>query len=368
MRPDKALPRGIDPGLLLTQVRGTMPYLFESEALQAFEPARVLRAYDAAPGPLSHVEYFILCASAHYASCGTPVPTDVDNQIRKKLWPRALPEGAAHEMARWVLASHGWDFTPVTARAVRGLSGHLGEWFTLACAAYAALGQYASPESARLKGEVLEAISAEVTHHSEVFGQLWRDGDGVAALKASASVAHNLGDLDRVMDLWDLSPADPLRLGFYKLGVQPLGQGRKLRYLGRLWVAGELYKSRIDTSSMAQENHRHFALRKPRCLRARQEYLTPNGPFFDAWGEVLAARLEGPDREEVIEALIQGWERLPGTLAYGRALRKLVERPGGELVQDAGKRKVLETSQEAFERRWAAEALRWMDEIPSRAG
>ena len=83
------LPRGISPDLLQSQVRNTMPYLFEG-AVVGFPPADTLRAYE--PGqPLTHFEYFRLCLSSHYLSCATPVPTDVDNQIRLKLWPKALP-------------------------------------------------------------------------------------------------------------------------------------------------------------------------------------------------------------------------------------------------------------------------------------
>ena len=82
------LPRGIAPELLVSQVKNTMPYLFESPAsvLNGFVPEVVLKSYkDAIPDPLSHLEYFRLCLSSHYLTCATPVPTDVDNQIRHKL-------------------------------------------------------------------------------------------------------------------------------------------------------------------------------------------------------------------------------------------------------------------------------------------
>ena len=101
---------------------------------------------------------------------------------------------------------------------------------------------------------------------------------GGAALQASAAIAHNFGDLDRVMDMWNLAPFDPLKLRFYKLGVKPFDADGKLRHQGRLWVAGELYKSPIMGSSMAAENHRHFALRKPKCLR-RSELGVPSASW-----------------------------------------------------------------------------------------
>ena len=153
----------------------------------------------------------------------------------------------------------------------------------------------------------------------------------LGSLKASASIAHNFGDLDRVMDMWELAVDDPLRLEYYKLGVSPFDSNRKLRYKGRLWVAGELYKSTIDESSMALENHRHFALRKPKCLRRSPAFLIPTGPFFDDWGKNVARGLADTDgrpseeTQEVIEALLHGWERLSKTIGYGRALHAIRE-------------------------------------------
>src|SRR5438105_2466886 len=91
-RPMSNLPRGISPDLLVSQVRNTMPYLFDPDLsgtrnLAEFPPAVLLRASRGirADSELSHFEYFRLCLSCHYLSCATPVPTDVDNQIRRKL-------------------------------------------------------------------------------------------------------------------------------------------------------------------------------------------------------------------------------------------------------------------------------------------
>ncbi len=380
------LPRGIDPALLLSQVKNTIPYLFdeglERAPLGSFEPGRILRAYaSAAPERLSHVEYFKLCVSAHYSTCATPVPTDVDNQIRQKLWPAALPLGDALEMAEFVLASRKWDFTLVTARFTHGVgdwagetvSGHLGEWFTIACGAYCALKQYEEPEAAAKRQELFENISDEVRRHSELFASLWRAKEGLGCLKASASLAHNFGDLDRVMDMWELDVGDPLRLQYYKLGATPFDTEKKLRYLGRLWVAGELYKSPIDGSSMALENHRHYALRKPRSLRRARSLLITTGPFFDEWGQTVARELQDDeDALDVWRTLLDGWDRQPKTLGYARAMRGMQEiRPELELAGlkrlDEFRRRVQPVSSAAFERRWADEALRLMDEIPSRA-
>ncbi|MEO7164837.1 MAG: hypothetical protein ABI041_18100 [Bdellovibrionia bacterium] len=390
------LPRGIDPELLSSQVKNTMPYLFESGVettpLGHFPPAQVLKKYEVSLSSevterLSHFEYFRLCVSAHYLTCGTPVPTDVDNQIRRKLWPAELPLEVALEMAQLVLESRGWDFTQVSSRFTYGalgtdwekeaLSGHLGEWFTVASAAYCALKQYADPLAQDKRKQLLEQIAAEVLRHSEIFGSLWRAKDGLNCLKAAASIAHNFGDLDRVMDMWELDIGDPLRLNFYKLGTTPFDPDKKLRYLGRLWVAGELYKSSIESGSMAFENHRHFALRKPRCLRQSPVLLIPTGPFFDDWGKRVARSLMSPDgtpsenTHEVVEALKHGWDRLPKTVGYGRALRGITEvHPEIHiegLTHVNNFRSVLEMPQERFEKKWNDQALREMDDIPSRA-
>ncbi len=381
----KPFPRGIAPDLLLSQVRNTMPYLFEDSAGRfapgKFPPADVLRDFDRAPSDLrEHFEYYRLCLSSHYLTCGTPVPTDVDNQIRQKLWPKGLPLETATAMVEFVLASHDWDFTLVSSRFIYGaagtpfekepLSGHYGEWFTVACAAYSALGRY--PEATALRNRVFDAIAAEVNRHSEIFGSLWRAKDGLGCLKASASISHNFGDLDRVMDMWDLGFGDPLRLAFYKLGATPFDPDRKLRYNGRLWVAGELYKSKIDGSSMAIENHRHFGLRKPRGLRESAELVVPTAPFFDEWGGRVA---RSEKRLEILEALKESWERQSGSYAYGRAIRGMLDaapelrsqREVEALLLVPATAKVLETPRAEFEARWAEEALRWMDEIPSTA-
>jgi hypothetical protein len=392
------LRRGIAPDLLISQVKNTMPYLFVdassqgangSEApLDRFPAAMLLKEYEKElPKELTHFEYFKLCVSCHYLTCATPVPTDVDNQIRLTLWPAHLPLEEALKMAQFVLESRSWDFRAVTRRFACGasdtewknepLSGHLGEWFTIATGAYCALKNYSDLQAKELKKKLFEQISDEVRRHSEIFGSLWRAGDGIGALKASASIAHNFGDLDRVMDMWELAVDDPLRLQFYKLAVTPLDSNRKLRYLGRLWVAGELYKSPIDGSSMALENHRHFALRKPRSLRKDFEFLITTGPFFDDWGRKTARGLANADGSvsedtiEVVAALSQGWERLAKTVGYGRALRGMQEfHPEidlAELKKTHVFRSVLEMPQERFEKKWASEALKLMDDIPSRA-
>jgi hypothetical protein len=385
MGPMAKLPRGIAPELLVSQVRNTMPYLFEPEcgeaALGKSPAAQVLRAFEASPpAALSHFEYFRLCLCSHYLTCATPVPTDVDNQIRHKLWPQALPLETAIEMANFVLDTRRWDFTLLSSRCVHGktgtpwekepLSGHLGEWFTVASGAYCALRRRPEPEAASLASQILDQVSDETHRHSEIFGSLMNGGEGLRALEAAAAIAHNFGDLDRVMDMWELEAGDPMRLKFYKLCASPYDADRKLRYLGRLWIAGELYKSPIGGSAMAFENHRHFALRKPRCLRQSAGLRIPAGPFFDDWGRRVGALENEDDITDVVDALRHGWQRLPRTVGYGRALRGILERHPGladDLRETHESRAILDLTQERFEAAWNRQALEHLDEIPSRA-
>jgi hypothetical protein len=308
-------------------------------------------------------------------------------------------------MADLVLESHEWDLTGVSRRFLSGakaspcenqlLSGHQGEWFTVACAAYCALERMAQTQVGEpslnsnleriqtARSRIFEMIQDEIHRHSEIFGSLWAANDGIGCLKASAIIAHNLGDLDRVMDLWDLSAGDPLRLQFYKLGSQPLDGKKKLRYKGRLWISGQLYASRFSTTpraelptAMAFENHRHFALRKPKCLRTTPECLIPFGPFLDPWGTEVATQVANAsgqpseDTHEVIQALLHGWERLPHTVGYGRALRAMGEKhpelPIRDWAKSHPKAKILEIPQSEFESQCALSALEIMEEIPGR--
>src|SRR5690606_26575855 len=117
--------RGIAPELLLSQIRNTAPYVFGDEpdaaSIVATPPAAFVRSLDPeALGALSHAGYYRLCLSAHYLTCATLVPTDVDNQIRQKLWTRSLPLATVLEMGQLVLESGGWDFRPLTTRACCG--------------------------------------------------------------------------------------------------------------------------------------------------------------------------------------------------------------------------------------------------------
>ena len=350
----------ISPALLLEQVRGAAPFLFDGP-----EPAgperrylRVLRAWSGArPTALA---YFELCLCAHWATAGSFLPTDVDNAIRWRLWQEAQP-GLVAEQARLVLEAAGWDYAPVTARrrgdGAERLSTHEGTWFSVAVGAYAACREPHPDLAERL----LAAMTAEAAREASAFEAARRAG-GIEALKASALIAHNFGDLDRVADQWEIPPGDPLRASLYD-AAKP---GSTL-FGGVLGAAGEL-----NRRHMSADNHRHYPLRAPRGLRKSADLLLPVGPFFDDWGATVSRHpaLSAEEIGEVVRALVDGWDRLHEPVGYARALSGLLGAfPGGfsrlksfipsrdsRLLSSGSLRTAIDLPRARFEAQWAAKA------------
>jgi hypothetical protein len=364
--------RGIDPGTLLGLVENTAPFLFRDRAPLTPYTEPLLRAKEN-PGKLSHLEYFTLCLSAHYTTVATFVPTDVDNQIRKNLWDQELPAGVTEAMAELVLRSLAWDFRPVTTRRQEAngyyVSGHQGEWFSVAVGAYGAHRE----KNAALAEEVQAAVLRELRAEAEIFRALRAARDGVGLLRACTLIAHNLGDLDRVIDQWGLPANDGLRVAVYKLGHEEKP------------AFGPLQKEFLDAGAlnkafMASENHRHYPLRKPKCLRRSLDLILPTGPFFDGWGEKVARHpaLEKEELAEVVLALLEGFEKLSSPkiplYGYARAIGAIQRAfPGGParlfdyLPARAAKEiqkglipEVNRASREQFEAAWGKKALAFL--------
>ena len=351
---------GIAPGGLLEQVRNTAPFLFEAAPYPEKGPQAYLRRLqDADARPRNASDYYALCLSAHWATAGTFVPTDVDNAIRWRLWQDASPAQVA-AFAGHVLDAVTWDYVPVTGRTIRApggepLSTHEGTWFSVAVGAYAA----ARAKDPVLARRVLDAMLTEAERERAVFAAIVAAGDGVAVLKACALIAHNFGDLDRVADQWELPPDDDLKRALYD-AAKP---GSPL-YGGLLGWAGEL-----NQRFLGADNHRHYPLREPRCLRRSADLLIGVGPFFDDWGRRVARHpaLSREDVAEVVRALLDGWTRLHGPAGYARALAGILEAfPGGrsalaKLLPGADRRQlesgaikaVMDLPQERFEAQWA---------------
>jgi hypothetical protein len=374
--------KGIAPRLLIEQVRNTAPYVFTEQDsdlaaghLQTIrESAARLRAEPEAE--LDPLEYFRLCLAAHWTTVATFVPTDVDVHIRFKLWNPALPIETLVAMAELVLSTRGvqgWDSRVLSRRFVtsprsgRVISGHDGEWFSVAAAAYGALRSREADTAARLAAAILE----EVWKQAEVYEEIRETGDGLEVLRCATLIAHNLGDLNRVIEQWNLPSEDPLREAVYQVGHEEEGRLRR----GALAQAGQASSLSqalmINKRQAAVENHRHFALRGPRCLRRSPKLLLGIGPFFDDWGRLVARELSPEGVGEVAHALIAGWEKLPGTIGYPRALAGMIEAfPGGlnelchylparqaRAIKSGALRQLSSVPRSRFEAQWASIAL-----------
>lgn len=334
----------IEPHILLDQVKNTAPFIFSDafSDIQHHPYVQTLRAIESSPPPLSETPLPIqmkIALSAHHATVATFTPTDVDIHIRLKLWKSISNPEEHREMVKLVVKSAQWDSRPVSQRWVDGqaeashlhISGHDGEWFSTAIAAYCSLCILKEPvgiphetkEWLELKGILQELILDKLRAHTMVTSSLLRHfqttNDPKPFHTACAIVAHNLGDLDRVWDAWGMRPNDdPLCAAVYKLGHR--NEAKTGNYVPSLSLAGA-----INKALLASENPRHYPLRKPKCLRSRRDYLLGIGPYFDAWGARIGlAKMKGELRDEeiaeVVHALILGFE---GTKSYARALHGL---------------------------------------------
>lgn len=353
--------QGIAPPLLLSQIENTVPFLFTQRDGPPY--AKYIKSWAVPPDQEpSLLEYFRLCMAAHWATAGTYVPTNVDSAIRIKLWGEPCPDGTRQAMADLVLESLDWDYTPFTARCVKLPDGkllatHEGTWFSVAVGAYAAM-RTLDPERA---GRILEAAAAEVRREARALSDFLKAGDELGFLQAVALVSHNLGDLNRVVDMWELPEDDDLRLRIYK-AVHP-GAAEHNPLFARA--------AEINTVHLAVENHRHLALRAARCLRRRREFLLPVAPFLDSWGAFVGNLrhngLTGPELGQVVSALLDGMSREVSGTGYPRALAGILETvPGGmaalarhipssaaRTLKSGALRQAVSVPRERFEARWA---------------
>jgi hypothetical protein len=132
-------------------------------------------------------------------------------------------------------------------------------------------------------------------------------------LALATTIAHNLGDLSRVVDAWPRSP----RAAEFQARYSRLGHADGARHGADFLLAGTLNKE-----LMALENHRFLALRKSRALRRSRALLLPIGPWFDVWGESVSSseHLDDGERGEVVAALVELHLRSPAQEGCLRAL------------------------------------------------
>jgi hypothetical protein len=322
---------GIAPNILLKHVENTAPFLFKGDLdTSGFQKSYLTKLifYKKNLKLLKNIdltEYFHICMSAHWATAGTFVPTDVDNQIREGLWKHGHINRHIEKMARITIDAWTWDYTQVTNRKSFNLSQnqvmstHEGTWLSVAIGAYCALKRN---KKLPLATEVADVILAEIDKEESLLLELRERRDHINYLRSCALMAHNFGDLDRVIDQWQLSDEDILKKRIYKLGHKLNSNYSPILYFSGL----------VNKQFLSVENHRHMSLRQPKCLRRSYKFLVPVGPFMDEWGKILGSSTEFTQLEkaEIISALFEGYSRQDQAFGYIRAFRGMVESlPGG---------------------------------------
>jgi hypothetical protein len=287
---------GILNSVLADQVRNTAAWLWSDPkcgSLTAIFDA----ATDEPLGEPGALELTLrLRLAAHYATVATFVPTDVDAHIRHHMWTFV---GDAETFARakaCIDEAAARDARIVSARVTAGLSGHDGEWLSVRAGALGRALVLKLTDAAALLGA---EIDAELDREQRVFAEaIAGDAPATTTLALATTIAHNLGDLSRVVDAWP----NAARSSGYCMRFSRLGHAEGGRERGEFRVAGALNKE-----LMALENHRFLALRKPRALRRSRALLLPVGPWFDAWGETVcrSGLLDEGDRAEVVAALVE---------------------------------------------------------------
>ena len=302
---------GIAPRLLVDQVRSTASWLWHEPRALAITSVLDRLAEAEAERARGGPAYLEILFAAHHATVATFVPTDVDARIRHHAWMAMDSEQEIARAADIIDGMAAWDVHLVSARVVdssRGpLSGHDGEWLAVRAGA---LGRAATLGFGALATRLANAIAAELEREREIFDEAVKGASGARVLAIATTIAHNLGDLSRVVEGWPPRPElASLRARFVRLGHTEARPRSSFEAAGALNIA-----------IMANENHRFLALRNARVLRTSRALLLPIGPWFDAWGETVARALDDRDRAEVVTALLELHLAQPAQLGCLRAL------------------------------------------------
>lgn len=286
---------GITNSALVAQVRNTAEWLWSEPRAAALVALFAGAQDEPLADPPALLRALRLRLAAHYATVATFVPTDVDAHIRHHMWLAVEDRGSLTEAVKLIDEAAARDSALVSERVTWRVSGHDGEWFSVRAGALGRALTLGYGAQARLLAEQLDA---ELDREQSLFDEAIAQGAPArTTLGLATTIAHNLGDLSRVVDDWPKA----LRGGDYQVRYSRLGHVDGPRVRRSFVLAGALNKE-----IMALENHRFLALRKPRGLRRSRALLLPLGPWFDAWGEALLAspHLDDADRAEVVEALV----------------------------------------------------------------
>jgi hypothetical protein len=222
-------------------------------------------------------------------------------------------------MARITIDSWTWNYEQVTNRKSYNpgngqvMSTHEGTWLSVAIGAYNAL---IKNKKESLAHEVADVILAEITKEEKLLNELREKRDHVNFLRSTALMAHNFGDLDRVIDQWGMAEDDLFRKRIYKLGHQ----------LNENYHPILVYAGQVNKKFLSVENHRHMSLRQAKCLRRSNQFLVPVGPFMDEWGTNIGNSkiLTSAEKGEIVICLYEGYKRQNQAFGYARAYRGLI--------------------------------------------
>lgn len=323
---------GIAPNILLKHIEATAPFLFKGELDVEGEKREYLKKlifYKKNLKSLKHLnltQYFHMCMAAHWTTAGTFVPTDVDNQIREKLWKHQDIKKHIEKMAQITLEAAFWDYQQVTNRKSYNrinkevMSTHEGTWLSVAIGAYCALKKNKKQE---LANDLAQAILDEIQKEQDILISLREDRDHINFLRAAPLMAHNFGDLDRVMVQWNMNIEDSFCKKVFKLGHE----------LNSSYSPILVYTGKVNKRFSSKENHRHMSMRQPKALRLSHNFLIPVGPFMDRWGEDLgkSLSLSLEQKAEIIAAFYEGYTRQDQAFGYCRAYGAMIKNiPEGE--------------------------------------
>lgn len=327
--------RGVAPEKVLEQVRNTAAWSLVGP-VDGPEHSWRRALLDAPSTPHAHDDswrYLSLLLAAHFATVATFVPTDVDSHIRHHAWQSASDVETLTRGVDVVDAWARWPVAEVSARVVDTasgpLSGHDGELLSVRAGA---LGRALALGADALVDRLVAQIDETLARHAAAFDAVAdKKGRELDALRLAPTVAHNLGDLSRVVTEWPAKSAraTQLRARFGRLGHDD----------GAVADARFARVAAVNKLVTAAENHRFLPLRAARPLRLSRALLIGLGPFFDDWGAAVARDplfAEGADGDlqggvgAVVSALLEGHAAAPHLQGYLRALAGLhAARPGG---------------------------------------